>query len=352
MRRLTKRAWVTPTIVAINVALFAVQVGTGVDFSTPSIDDLLTWGANYGPLTMNGELWRLFTACFLHIGVMHIAFNMFAMWRSGVFVEQLFGNVPFLVLYLVAGLGGSVVSLVVHNNTVSAGASGAIFGIFGGLAGYLARNRNTMPKSILRSLGANVAQIVVLNIAIGFLVPRIDVAAHGGGLVIGAIAGFALAQPMTEDGARKRVPRAILVLLASAALLFAGTFALPKHGNLLGALQQVQRLDNEAVSLAQPAAADFEAQRITPAELVARLTQARAKWEGATALLDGLSDLSPEELGLREKYRQYCRLRVEQADATMEYARTHDESALTRAHNLLGRIEAQTRAIEQANQDP
>lgn len=352
LRAYTKRTWVTPTLIAINFALFAMQIGTGVDFMSPSIEDLMKWGANFGPLTMHGEWWRLFTACFLHIGIMHIGFNMFAMWRSGVFVEQLFGNLPFLVLYLVAGLGGSVVSIVVHSNTVSAGASGAIFGIFGGLAGYLARNRNSMPKSVLRGLGSNVVQIIILNVIIGVAVPGIDMAAHGGGLVVGAIVGFALAQPLTPAGVKRRLPVAAAVLVASLALLFAGTRLVPEHGDLVSAVTDATRMDNAARELLEPAATSFENGELPADRFIPQANAAKAKLAEAIARLDAVTNLSDEERGMREKYRQYFQLRVQRASAMIEYAQTQNEDALTRAQDLARRIDAQVRAISEANQTP
>lgn len=224
MQRFTPRAWVTPTLVGINVALFAAQIATGVSVMSPTSQQLLNWGANLDFLTMNGEWWRLFTCCFLHIGAIHLAFNMLALWRSGVFVEQLYGNAAFLCLYLVAGVGGSVASILFHHLTVSAGASGAIFGVFGGLVGFLARNRNTMPRGMLRALRSNVFQILVLNGVISVAIPQIDLAAHGGGFVVGTVFGFVVAQPMTADGASKRLSRALLgtgvAVLALAAWIF------------------------------------------------------------------------------------------------------------------------------------
>lgn len=229
MMRFTPRAWVTPTLVAANVALFALQIAMGVSLTSPTSDALLGWGANLDVLTMNGEWWRLLTCCFLHIGVMHLGFNMLALWRSGVFVEQLYGNVAFLCLYLVAGVGGSVSSLLFHHLTVSAGASGAIFGVFGGLVGFLARNRNTMPKGMLRALRSNVVQMLVLNGLISVAIPQIDLAAHGGGFVVGVLFGFAVAQPMTREGASKRVSRALIAVGVAVAALVAWVFALAPH---------------------------------------------------------------------------------------------------------------------------
>jgi rhomboid protease GluP len=94
---------VTLTLIAINVLVFAVMVLKGVSPTNPSGDDLLSWGADYGPYTLNGQWWRLLTACFLHFGIIHIAFNMYVLYQVGIFTELLYGKQKYLLLYIVSG---------------------------------------------------------------------------------------------------------------------------------------------------------------------------------------------------------------------------------------------------------
>jgi len=122
------RVFVTWVLIAINLAVFVLMVIRGVGLMDPSIDSLLKWGADFGPLTTHGQWWRMLTSTFVHVGILHIAMNMYILLVSGPFVERLYGNVGFAVLYLLSGLGGSLVSLAWHPMLVSAGASGAIFG--------------------------------------------------------------------------------------------------------------------------------------------------------------------------------------------------------------------------------
>jgi len=140
---------VTPVLLGLNVAVFGLMLAGGIHPMAPTIDSLVQWGANYGPKTTNGEWWRMFTAMFLHIGILHLLFNMVALWNIGSFMERVLGPVGFVVLYLLAGLLGSVASVVWNPFVVSAGASGAIFGLYGGLLAFLVRHRDTASPASL-----------------------------------------------------------------------------------------------------------------------------------------------------------------------------------------------------------
>ncbi len=130
----TPRAWVTPTLVALNVIMFLALLAKGGDFMNPSSIKLLEMGGNFLPKTID-QPWRLVSAMFLHAGILHIAFNMWALWDMGKLAERFYGNGQFLVIYLISGVFGSLASLYFGAKmTVSVGASGAIFGVAGALA--------------------------------------------------------------------------------------------------------------------------------------------------------------------------------------------------------------------------
>src|SRR5690349_11749825 len=116
------RQVITPILVGLNVVAFVATAVAGVSLLDPSGDDLLRWGANFGPRTLSDEPWRLFTAMFLHFGILHVTLNMWCLWALGAMAEPLFGRASFLLLYLLSGLGGGVLSLLVHPMVVSAGA--------------------------------------------------------------------------------------------------------------------------------------------------------------------------------------------------------------------------------------
>ena len=135
LRRRTPRAFATPTLVALNVVLFIVMVAAGVHPLNPDAMTLLRWGGDLASRTVNGEWWRLATSMFIHAGALHLAFNMFGLLQVALIVERLVGSACFLGVYAVTGVVASLASLYVHPASVSVGASGAIFGIYGcGLA--------------------------------------------------------------------------------------------------------------------------------------------------------------------------------------------------------------------------
>lgn len=190
--------WATPLLVGLNAAVFVIMVLSGVSPSRPTTLALVRWGADFGPLTTSGEWWRMLTNTFIHIGIIHIAMNMYGLWQVGFLVERLLGNGRFLVTYLLAGLAGSYVSLAIHPDVVSAGASGAVFGVYGALVGYLVRRRGSIPRPMLRALVKASSTFVVLNLVLGLQIRGIDMAAHGGGFAGGAICALLLARPLSD----------------------------------------------------------------------------------------------------------------------------------------------------------
>ena len=187
-----QRFIVTPTLVAMNVAIFLAVVSLGVSATMPGPGDLLPFGANFGGYTVDGQWWRLLTSMFLHFGVIHIGFNMWSLWVLGRLAERMFGNWQFLAIYLLTGLGGSAASLIWHPYVVSAGASGAVYGIAGALASFLYFDRSHLPEKVGRDLLTTLLFIIGVNLFFGLSVDFIDNACHLGGLVVGAILGAAL----------------------------------------------------------------------------------------------------------------------------------------------------------------
>lgn len=191
----TPKAFVTTWLAVANVAVLVWMVLKGVDLLGPKAKDLVAWGANFGPLTLTTEPWRLFTSCFIHIGLIHLFFNLWVLLNVGYFVERLFGNRQFLLLYVAAGLSGSLVRLHWNPQIVSAGASGAIFGVFGGLGAFLIRNRHTVPSTVLASLRSSTLGFIGYNLIFGAMIAQVDNAAHLGGLVGGFAMGLVLTSP-------------------------------------------------------------------------------------------------------------------------------------------------------------
>lgn len=187
---------VTYIIMAICIVLFIMmEVFSGG--STNSLT-LLKYGANLDVLVKEGEYYRLFTCMFLHIGIMHLACNMYSLYVVGREVESLFGKIKYIIIYVLSGIFGSIMSIAFTHNTISAGASGAIFGLLGALLYFGIHYRTYLGDAIKRS----VIPIIAINLLIGFFSEGIDLAAHIGGLVGGALVAMMVGIPdksKTED---------------------------------------------------------------------------------------------------------------------------------------------------------
>ncbi len=196
----TPRVWVTHAIIAVNVIVFLAMLADGAGLMTSNTEVHLRWGANFGPLTKEGEWWRLFACTVLHFGILHLAMNMWALWSAGRLVERLYGNASFIAIYVFAGLTGSFASLLWNaDRVVSAGASGAVFGVFGALGAYVLRQPGSVPRSVLKSLTGSTIAFIAYSIAIGAMVSAIDNAAHAGGFAGGFLLAWLLARPLAQS---------------------------------------------------------------------------------------------------------------------------------------------------------
>jgi rhomboid protease GluP len=185
---------VTYFLIAFNVAIFILMTLAG---GSTRIETLLNFGAMYRPLFTGGEYWRLITPIFLHIGILHLAFNMYALFVLGSVAEQIYGSTRFFWLYLLSGVGGTVSSSF-FSTGVSAGASGAIFGISGIalMVGYL--HLHDISTNFRNAVGRGIIPFVVFNLVYGFSNKGIDNSAHLGGLLTGSLLAFVV-RPRRAD---------------------------------------------------------------------------------------------------------------------------------------------------------
>lgn len=189
---------VTKALIAINLLVFVIMLWGGAGFWHSPNNVQLTWGANFAPATADGQWWRLGSAMFLHFGALHLGMNMLALWDGGKLVERMFGPVRFLSIYIVSGIAGNLLSLVIQGNeAVSGGASGAIFGIYGALLVHVWYTRQHMQQVEFRWLFWGALAFSALTIIMGFIIPGIDNSAHIGGFVTG-IVGAVLLLPTSE----------------------------------------------------------------------------------------------------------------------------------------------------------
>ena len=223
MRGGISRAPVTASLIGINLAVFVAMLANGAGFwhSTNTIQ--LAWGANFGPATKDGEWWRLATAMFLHFGILHLALNMWALWDGGGLVERLYGMRRFIAIYLISGVVGNLLSLIVRGDyAVSGGASGAIFGVYGALLVSLWRERQQIEPYEFRWMFGAAAIFSIATVCLGFMITGIDNAAHIGGLITGALTGVVLTRRVTSSSpgpGRSRWLAAASLLVAVATMI-------------------------------------------------------------------------------------------------------------------------------------
>ncbi|MFD1066251.1 rhomboid family intramembrane serine protease [Oceanobacillus locisalsi] len=181
----------TYILIALNVLIFIFQNTSGDIENTQHLIDM---GANYNLLVMEGEWWRFFTSMFLHLHFLHLIMNMIALFYLGTAIEQIFGRTRFLLIYFLGGLAGSIASFAFSVN-ISAGASGAIFALFGALLLF-----GLIYKEIfLKTMGMNIILILGINLLLGFSSPEIDMGAHLGGLAGGFLVAAAVYVPQKKN---------------------------------------------------------------------------------------------------------------------------------------------------------
>jgi membrane associated rhomboid family serine protease len=210
---------VTSVLIGLNVLVFALMTLSGASISLPDNPHLLKWGADWGPLTLTTQPWRILTSNYVHIGIIHIALNMWCLWNLGALAERIFDRWTYILAYTACGIGGSIVGLWWHPVTVEAGASGAIFGIAGALIAALYLGRLPVPPSAIKATLKSLLSFAGYNLFFGAVVPGISNAAHLGGFITGLSLGAVLAPRLTAPP-DERNPRRRLVFIVAGVLLF------------------------------------------------------------------------------------------------------------------------------------
>jgi len=331
--------FITPLLIDINIVLFAIMVLSGANLLLPSNHILLQWGANFKPMTLDGQWWRLLTCCFLHIGILHLLMNMYALMYIGLLLEPYLGRLRFIVAYLLTGLASSLASLYWHDLTVSAGASGAIFGMYGIFLAML--TTKLIPKEVRGPLLSSIAVFVGYNLLAG-MKSGIDNAAHIGGLISGLLIGYLFYPGLRQPGN----PRLTYSTLAVAALLILTTtvVAYKKMPNDIPIWQK----NMESIS-------DMERTAIAVLYLDSTATKEKwlekikdpglTHWESCLQLAEDSRKLKiPAELkATTDKMIEYCQLRIDSynylyrkiaADSTLE-GEDSTEYYKTRIHEIL-----------------
>ena len=206
-----KTPYITYIIMGICFIMFLIT-GMGNDTGV-----LIKYGANLDVLVKNGEYYRLLTSMFLHSGLLHLFFNMYALYIIGPQVESFFGKTKYLIIYLLSGISGSLLSVAFNVNTVSVGASGAIFGLFGALL-YFGYNYRGYLGNVIKS---KILPVVIINLIFGFISTGVDVAGHIGGLIGGIIVSSVLG---SSDEKGIDINRIIICLIYFVFIIYLGLF--------------------------------------------------------------------------------------------------------------------------------
>lgn len=298
--------FITPIIININIVVFILMVISGVDILHPNLESLMEWGANFRPLTLENEWWRLITNCFLHIGVIHLLMNMYALIYIGLILEPYLGKIRFTEAYFLTGIAASVTSLWWHDLTVSAGASGAIFGMYGVFLALL--TTNIIEKSARKSLFTSILLFVGYSLFYG-LKGGIDNAAHLGGLISGIIIGYVYYPSLIKSHIPKLkfITTAILtlVIVTSTLIIY---FQIPNDfGKYDTKIKAFAANESKAIEL-------FSLPENTDDNLILfNIKQGINYWNKNKVIINELEKLNlPIELDVRnKKLLQYCDLRIE-----------------------------------------
>jgi len=257
----------THVIVGINVLVFLAMVLSGVSPLNPTTAQLKHWGANWGPLSLGTQPWRILTSNYVHVGIIHLAFNMWCLWNLGQLAERILGRLNFVVLYTICGLAGSLASLWRHPLVVGAGASGAIFGLAGASIAVFYLGHLPIAKSALQGTMRSLLTFVGYNLLFG-LSPGIDNSAHVGGLVAGLAMGAALSKHVLVAPEVRRT-WARLTWVTMAVVLFVAMGAIRRQ------YPQIPLLANPQVSAGQQLASARRAlQQRRPDEAIWQLQEA------------------------------------------------------------------------------
>lgn len=309
LRERTRLALATPALIALNVTIFVFMLAGPGALGDPAT--LVGWGANIAPRTTNGEWWRVVTAMFVHSGMLHLLVNVAGLVQVGLLLERLVGPVAFTAVYITAGVFAGLVSLSMHPVSVTSGASGAIFGIYGLLLaaaiwGILRRSTLTIPLKAVKRLGPAAAVFILYNVATDSLPVEAELA----GFVTGFVCGLVLA---IHVGDRKTPARRVAAAMAPAVVI-AVAFAVPLRGiaDVGPEIARVVAVEDRTASVYQVALDRFRNGRMTTealAQLIDRTIM--PELQAADVRLKALDKVPPEHRPLVADAEEYVRLRSE-----------------------------------------
>ncbi|HLJ94923.1 MAG TPA: rhomboid family intramembrane serine protease [Gemmataceae bacterium] len=282
------------SLIFLNVAWFLPEILLSLHYQLPLNEFLVGYtkqpdrmeqvlsetGALQGIYIVRGQWWRLLSCCFVHVGLIHLGFNMWALYVVGPFFEQLWGRGRFLVLYLIAGLGGSCAMVIANPMVLGAGASGAIMGLLTAHVVWILFNRRYLPPALASQMLRRILFILIIQVVFTHSVPNISAAAHYGGGVAGAVAAFLLNSHRFGGALQRKL--ALLGLLATPVLC-------------IGAVIEAERIDPKW-DRSRIAEIDEDVRRAIPPLLAAHVEP----FEHKPLKLHSLPDVQEAILGLEK----------------------------------------------------
>ncbi|MDE5422813.1 rhomboid family intramembrane serine protease [Ancylomarina sp. DW003] len=295
--------FMSPIIIIFCLLVFASMLMSDVHIIDPTMEDLVAWGANFTTLTFQGQYWRLLSSCFLHIGIIHLLFNMYALLYIGMLLEPVIGKWKLGFAFLLTGIGGSLMSLAWHDMIVSAGASGAIFGLYGVYIALL--TTSLIDKESKKGILSSILIFIAYNLLFG-LRGGVDNAAHIGGLLSGLLLGFSYYPVLSNPQAKVKgllVPSILMIFIVTCGFVIIST---PKKS-----VVYEMRLA-EFIELEQKALSVYP-QYVTEANLDAINEDGIPNWEKCKDIilnLDELPGFSEEIYQRNALLRRYCNYRI------------------------------------------
>jgi membrane associated rhomboid family serine protease/Flp pilus assembly protein TadD len=237
---------VTIVLIAASVLVFIAMVLSGASALLPTPQQAIAFGADYGPLTLGGQWWRLVTSMFVHFGFIHLGLNMWCLWNLGRAAERILGRFSYVLAYFASGIFGSIASVYWHPQAAGAGASGAIFGMAGVLVSFVYLKKTPTNLQLNRNILGSLGTFIAYNLIFGAAIPGISLAAHVGGLVMGLAVGALLPSAAASESARRA--RLSFVVAITAIAIVASAIATKRLRAGTGELSSIQHLLSDGKS--------------------------------------------------------------------------------------------------------
>jgi rhomboid protease GluP len=344
----TKWALVTPAIVVTYLVVFVLLLAGSGSLGDPRT--LVDWGGSIGTRTTNDEWWRLGTAMFVHVGVIHLIAEIAGLVQVGLLVERLVGRLAFAVVYVASGVLAGVWSLTLHPVSVQAGAGGAIFGIYGLLLatlvlGLAQRASLTVPVRVLKGLWPGVAVFLVYNA----LMEGIFSEAMQAGLVVGFTGGMLIAGRVITDKPPAR--RVAAVVAATMAIVVALAAPLRGLADVSGEVAKVKEGEERTARTYDTAVDRFKSGRLSAQELAKLADRIVGELQSIQTQLVALDNVPAEHWPMVEKASEYLKLRQDSWRLRAEGLRAGRPRTLQQAdaaeHSALIALATATAPIQQ-----